>query len=360
MCYCKSIELYDSTNEKKEYKIQLNNSKQINSILSKREKSKAYVAKDSEYFTKFKEVVDNCSISLHPHKLKMIEFKDIISNPSEFYKNFVSTGQPCIIKNIVNDWPAYEKWQDSAYLINKAGDTEFTVDITPDGYADSIKNCYFVQPLQQKMTLKQYFKDNETSNTNKVSYIQKQNNNLNEEFSILKSDIPNNVEEFFSKLFNKNPDASNIWIGTKESVTSMHKDNYENIFVVIKGEKHFTLIPPCFYPFLQPCYYKDSRWFVDKDEFIIKEDEENNIIPWVSINPDIDEEIIDLGVEIKKYHVIIESGDGLYLPQLWYHQVSQFSHTNDVVIGVNYWFDMEYNSNFVLYDLLKSLVNLKP
>jgi len=61
---------------------------------------------------------------------------------------------------------------------------------------------------------------------------------------------------------------------------------------------------------------------------------------------------------LKKFHVVIESGDGLYLPPLWYHQVSQFSFNNDIIIGVNYWFDMEYNSNYVLYDLIRDMVNL--
>lgn len=27
-------------------------------------------------------------------------------------------------------------------------------------------------------------------------------------------------------------------------VTSLHKDHYENIYVVIRGTKHFTLYPP--------------------------------------------------------------------------------------------------------------------
>lgn len=39
------------------------------------------------------------------------------------------------------------------------------------------------------------------------------------------------------------PDATNIWIGTEKSVSSLHKDPYENFYIVISGAKTFTLLP---------------------------------------------------------------------------------------------------------------------
>ena len=300
MCYCKSIELYDEINEKKQYLLLNKNTNEAQTISAKRDKSNAFLLKDTKNFhllDKFEAMSENSLISL-PYQLKKVEYKDIVAKPYDFYRDFVSKGEPCLIKNIISDWPAFKNWQDNSYLIEKAGDTEFTIDITPDGYADSIKSSYFVQPLQQKMSLKKFFE--EKSKENQVCYIQKQNNNLNDEFSVLKTDILPNVLEFFSEFFKKDPDASNLWIGTKESVTSLHKDNYENIFVVVKGEKHFTLIPPIYYPFMHPSYYKDSRWDWDNDKksFVIKENKEENKIPWISINPDLDNDGGDLGVKI--------------------------------------------------------------
>jgi jumonji domain-containing protein 7 len=40
------------------------------------------------------------------------------------------------------------------------------------------------------------------------------------------------------------PEAVNLWIGNQRSVTSFHKDHYENLYAVVTGEKHFTLLPP--------------------------------------------------------------------------------------------------------------------
>jgi len=70
-------------------------------------------------------------------------------------------------------------------------------------------------------------------------------------------DIPN---FFSSKIFGKSFDAFNFWMGEKRSVSSLHKDPYENIYCVINGEKHFTLIPPVYYPFLKEGEYINSKW----------------------------------------------------------------------------------------------------
>lgn len=58
----------------------------------------------------------------------------------------------------------------------------------------------------------------------------------------------------------RQPDAVNLWIGNGRSVTSIHNgqcrqcqslilysdrtDPYENIYTVVRGAKHFTLLPP--------------------------------------------------------------------------------------------------------------------
>ncbi|KAG5524489.1 hypothetical protein RHGRI_031226 [Rhododendron griersonianum] len=40
------------------------------------------------------------------------------------------------------------------------------------------------------------------------------------------------------------PEAMNLWIGNELSVTSFHRDHYENLYAVVTGEKHFLLLPP--------------------------------------------------------------------------------------------------------------------
>lgn len=40
------------------------------------------------------------------------------------------------------------------------------------------------------------------------------------------------------------PDAVNLWIGNSRSITSLHRDHYENVYCQIVGRKHFVLLPP--------------------------------------------------------------------------------------------------------------------
>jgi hypothetical protein len=60
--------------------------------------------------------------------------------PFFFYKNYVAKNRPVIINNLMTDWPAMTLWQHDAYLLSKIGDTDVTIDYTPDGRADAIVN----------------------------------------------------------------------------------------------------------------------------------------------------------------------------------------------------------------------------
>lgn len=55
-------------------------------------------------------------------------------------------------------------------------------------------------------------------------------------------EVVKNVSEYFFK--GKDPDAANLWLGYDQSVSSLHKDPYENFYLSVVGEKHFTLLPP--------------------------------------------------------------------------------------------------------------------
>lgn len=92
-----------------------------------------------------------------------------------------------------------------------------------------------------------------------VAYLQSQNSNLTEntdgsgDLSPLLEDlshIDGSREErrvslqWADEAMGHPPEAVNLWIGSKKSKTSMHRDHYENLFTVIRGTKIFTLYPP--------------------------------------------------------------------------------------------------------------------
>jgi jumonji domain-containing protein 7 len=74
-------------------------------------------------------------------------------------------------------------------------------------------------------------------------YAQTQNDNLRNEYTTLFADVPKSIP-FARIALDKDPDAINMWLGNSLSTTALHKDNYENIYVQILGQKHFVLLPP--------------------------------------------------------------------------------------------------------------------
>ena len=61
------------------------------------------------------------------------------------------------------------------------------------------------------------------------------------------------------------PEAVNLWIGDDRSVSSCHKDPYENFYVVVRGEKIFTLLPPASAPFLHETDFPAATYIRKSD-----------------------------------------------------------------------------------------------
>ena len=80
-------------------------------------------------------------------------------------------------------------------------------------------------------------------NGNGVAYAQEQNGCFVTEYGVLAHDAEVHIP-WATEALGCMPEAVNLWIGTEKSVTSFHKDHYENLYAVVTGEKHFTLLPP--------------------------------------------------------------------------------------------------------------------
>ncbi|TMW45190.1 hypothetical protein DOY81_009732 [Sarcophaga bullata] len=236
-----------------------------------------------------------------------------IPDAIDFAREYYAKQQPVIIRNAVTDWPAVTKWN-SGYFIQKLKDKIVDVAITP-------------------MHL-----------------------------------------EFAEKVFNKPPDAVNFWMGDERAITSMHKDPYDNLYCVINGYKDFILLPPHCLPWIPKQLYptgvykrheETKQYHIEpvmcslEDDVECKENGNSQdplLTEWISIDP--------LAPDLYKYpqyakvkplRVRVKAGDMLYLPNYWYHHVTQ-SHK---CIAVNFWYDMEYDSRYCYYRMLEELIKKK-
>ncbi|KAI7632484.1 hypothetical protein KC322_g22601, partial [Hortaea werneckii] len=131
---------------------------------------------------------------------------------------------------------------------------EVKVAITPFGNADAVVSLedgrlVFVEPYERNEEFPDFLAYVQKSSskgkedTANVKYAQTQNDNLRNEYSNLYGDVPKDIP-WARIALQQNADAVNLWVGNDRSVTSLHKDNYENIYVQIRGQKHFVLLPP--------------------------------------------------------------------------------------------------------------------
>lgn len=153
----------------------------------------------------------------------------------------------------------------------------------------------------------------------------------------------------------QNADAVNLWVGNDRSVTSLHKDNYENVYVQIRGQKHFVLLPPVEMPCVNETplargrYVPGSSAGAGEDERLevqVQGDGED-AVPVAIWDPDLPEEKATPYSHLAKpLRVTLNEGDMLYLPAMWYHKVSQTAGEEGFVCAVNYWYDMDFSGPF--------------
>ena len=283
---------------------------------------------------------------------------------------YVARNRPFVIRYGAKDWKACKTWN-AAYLKEVMDGQTVNVSLTPQGNADSV----ITLPSGGNVFVKPYERDESFSSVldaisvqgrsspqslkgKPIRYAQTQNDNLRAEYTSLFADVPPSIP-FARVALSQPPDAVNFWLGSSASVTALHKDNYENIYVQIIGRKHFILLPPCDAPcvgeksVLAGTYAprKASNGKGEREEgkesLVVEIDEPECYVPFATWDPDApDQNTTEYSKYAQPMRVTLEEGDMLYLPALWYHKVKQSCSEEGLCCAVNYWYDLEFSGGF--------------
>ncbi|RMZ53402.1 hypothetical protein APUTEX25_004890, partial [Auxenochlorella protothecoides] len=223
-------------------------------------------------------------------------------------------------RGAVSEWPALALWNEE-YLIRALGPTPLTMATTPNGRADALVpgpdgsaldpdtgNPVFALPMESKVDVATFYQClRRRDGASPVPYLQYQNSSLSVEAPQLLVDVAPELG-WASEAFGNQPEAVNLWVGDERSVTSWHRDPYENMYVVVNGAKRFHLLAPA------------DGW----------------------------------RMAVRRAEVEVGPGETLYLPAGWWHAVEQSPDT----IAVNYWHDRHWGAGVAAATAVESLAVL--
>eukprot|EP01059_Diplonema_ambulator_P005474 TRINITY_DN15201_c0_g1_i1.p1 TRINITY_DN15201_c0_g1~~TRINITY_DN15201_c0_g1_i1.p1 ORF type:complete len:335 (+),score=46.43 TRINITY_DN15201_c0_g1_i1:40-1005(+) len=292
------------------------------------------------------------------HGVRRIQWDDVKSDMMGFYREFVAGRKPCVVEGALESWKGLWEW-DIKGLKAKMSGKKVTVAVTPNGRADALTEVggemVFMRPDEQMMLFDEFIDGVHAPTPNRTLYAQKQNDSFMEEYHELHDDITDNIHMLGCNMFGSLPEAVNFWLGGDETVSSMHRDHYENLYAVVRGSKTFVLVPPWESSCVPYTSHPEGVWREDtsvKGSFTVERLETS--VKWVELTPNT----TPSWEGAHPLSVTVSQGDLLYLPSLWYHEVRQQGGLDGITIAVNYWWDINYDATFWTLEAIRRMGTL--
>lgn len=210
--------------------------------------------------------------------------------------------KPCILKGL-NIGPCTKKWT-LKYLSEKAGSKITTVHVSETSQMDFVNKNYMYRKLpfaelitraSQKVHPEYFVSPNEYYYFRSLGDdVRREPSNIHKQWPELHEDIklpeffPNN--KFFSSVFRIASAGMQLWT---------HYDVMDNLLIQVNGLKRVVLFPPS--DALNLYLHGDKSAVVDVE------------------SPDLSE--YPKFANVTKYKCILEPGDVLFIPALWFHNV---------------------------------------
>jgi len=314
---------------------------------------------------------------------------DVMHNPTakKLYK-YVVGNKPVIIKGVAKKWPAVKKWNDR-YLYDTLSGKNVVVSVTPTGDFDgpepkelwdpSLTEPYIIaRPAHWSTTFEVFMdmleyskrhhgsdkKKSETETSTGVTHMKSHNVSRPEDayfyleyfpLAVLGDQFYDDVPpmEWANFLIKR---TNLLWMGggTQKTVGRLHFDRNENLMAMIRGTKTFVLYDPGQSKNLYgdtPLRSATLNFTFGKNSEVIFRREAGGVAkksvdihaysPVDITNPDYKNH--PSMRDVKGFNCTIHTGDILYVPSHWWHQVISYDEDGGKSIGVNYFFEPFYD-----------------
>lgn len=265
---------------------------------------------------------DDSSIILYK-KVGKVPIEYLPTQESNFAAKCERRGEPLVIRNsVVESWDARRKWSPN-YLASKISKLKGVYENDNRWFGPYFDGRKPMAAMFDRVN--PYTNDLELPSANFFRSIQRPSEGR---YLYFTGDIEQLGDWAWSEVMpmkellvlNPTHSSVNVWIGQPHVIAHCHYDGYHNFYAQLYGRKKFTLFSPTHwpglhpYPFLHPSH---AQCQVNLSNAV------NDVIRFPSLK------------EVTPLEVILEPGDLLYLPPLWFHHVESM----EVSISVNVWTD---------------------
>jgi ribosomal protein L16 Arg81 hydroxylase len=240
--------------------------------------------------------------SLSPHS-RAIERRSSISR-SDFLENYYAKNTPLILTDITQNWAALSRWNPE-YLKEKYGEVE--IEVQSDRNSDQQYEIN-IEEHRKKMRMEDYVNTIVNSGVSNNHYMVANNGNIQK--TGLRS-LLNDIEIFPEYLNPQNIDGTCFfWFGPAGTITPLHHDPVNLMFVQVYGRKVWKIVPPYYTHLL----YNHIGVFSEVD----------------CENPDYAK--YPLFKEVQIIEVMLNPGDVIFMPVGWWHAVKSL----DISISMSF------------------------
>ena len=222
---------------------------------------------------------------------------------SSFHANYFKNPRPVVFKGAAKNWIACKSWSPN-FFKEHYGNTKVVL------FNGSVKDIKSAKRSDTKLLdFKTFINLMQSGSKDYVRFLP-----ILDENPELLNQINN---DWLSKYSNSKRKGlkRQLFIGGKNTSTSIHSAIGSNLFVQIHGRKEWYIYDTCYNPLIQPV--------VDKSIFF-----RSNV---TAKKPD------EIFKKAKGWHVVLQPGDILYNPPFFWHEV----HNLDTSIGFGYrWFSL--------------------
>ena len=249
------------------------------------------------------------SLDLSKKPVKPIPVRRDISD-AEFLEQHVRRAQPVVLKGRASEWPCVQEWS-MDWLRDNYGEDKVDIFDPLDSTSNRVNNDVEVTTLSTVLDAMEKGDVSKYSRFNRLLY-----------------DHPDLVDHFDWQWLRRmrSPWSSGktfqVFIGGKGTRTSLHCAGEHNLFTQVHGRKHWYFVEPRADIWLRPPVTRTPYFYS-------------------LFNPEKPDFDSHPGMAVTQvWECTLESGDVLFNPPFWWHQV----HNVTPSIGVGFrWFDLVDN-----------------